>query len=101
MDRRGRLFVAAGLNRPNPPFETADRWRGGIYVLNDRGRLLQFVPIPNDEVTNCALGGEGANTLFVTAGGHLWSVPIDGFISKLQPNRSSRGAHLRLTPPSR
>jgi gluconolactonase len=72
MDREGRLYVAAGLNRPNQPYETADKLRGGIYVLSPRGRLLQFVPIPNDEVTNCAFGGSERKTLFITAGGHLW-----------------------------
>jgi gluconolactonase len=27
-------------------------------------------------VTNCAFGGPDFKTLFVTAGGHLWSVPV-------------------------
>jgi len=80
MDQRGRLYVAAGLNVPNPPYETADSagaGRAGIYVLTSRGRLLQFVPIANDEVTNCAFGEPDLKTLFVTAGGHLWSFPVD------------------------
>jgi gluconolactonase len=77
MDLAGRLFVAAGLNKPNPPFETADRLLAGIYILSPRGSLLQFVPIPNDEVTNCAFGGPNRQTLFITAGGHLWSLPVD------------------------
>ncbi len=33
MDQQGRFYVAAGLNVPNPPFETADHLRGGVYVL--------------------------------------------------------------------
>ena len=74
MDQRGRLYVAAGLNRPNPPYETADRLRGGLYVLSPEGELLTFVAIPNDEVTNCAFGGPDLKTIFITAGGHLWSV---------------------------
>lgn len=76
MDRKGRLFVAAGLNRAHPPFET-DEFKGGIYVLSPEGRLLDFVPIPVDEVTNCAFGHADLKTLFITAGGTLWSIPIE------------------------
>lgn len=73
-DRQGRLYVAAGLNVANPPYETADRWLGGIYVLSPEGKLLQFVGIPTDEVTNCAFGGRKGRTLYVTAGGRLWEL---------------------------
>jgi gluconolactonase len=77
MDRKGRLFVAAGLNKPHLPAETADKFKGGVYILSPEGKLLEFVPIPNDEVTNCAFGGEDLKTLFITAGGTLWSVGVD------------------------
>jgi gluconolactonase len=77
MDRKGRLFVAGGLNKPHPPAETADKFKGGIYILSPEGKLLEFVPIPNDEVTNCAFGGPDLKTLFITAGGTLWSVEVD------------------------
>jgi len=77
MDQRGRLYVAAGLNVANPPFETAEKFRGGIYLLTPLGRRLKFVPIPNDEVANCAFGGADLKTLFITAGGHLWSWRVD------------------------
>ncbi len=74
MDAEGRLYVAAGLNKPHPPYETADEFKGGIYILSPEGKLLEFVPIPRDEVTNCAFGGADLKTLFVTAGGSLWSI---------------------------
>ena len=76
MDQDGRLFVAAGLNKAHPPFETVDEFKGGIYILSPAGELLEFVAIPNDEVTNCAFGGPDLKTLFVTAGGTLWSIPV-------------------------
>jgi gluconolactonase len=76
LDAAGRLFVAAGLNRQNPPFETQAEPTGGVYVFSPEGKLLQFIPIPRDEVTNCAFGGDDLNTLFVTAGGSLWSIPV-------------------------
>ena len=76
MDREGRLYVAGGRNEPNK-FETADKFKGGVYILSPQGSLLQFVPIPNDEVTNCAFGGPDWKTLFITAGGNLWSIRVN------------------------
>ena len=74
-DIKGRLYVAAGLNRPHPPAEPADDVPGGIYVIDPQtGKLLAFVPVPTDEVTNCAFGGEDRRTLFITAGGILYSI---------------------------
>ena len=74
LDSAGRLYVAAGLNKPNLPWETADPPTAGIYVFSPEGQLLEFARIPRDETTNCAFGGEDLKTLFVTAGGSLWSL---------------------------
>ena len=73
-DRQGRLYVAAGLNKPNPPAEPATDVKGGIYMLRPDGKLLAFLPVPTDEVTNCAFGGEDLKTLYITAGGTLYSI---------------------------
>jgi gluconolactonase len=77
LDAAGRLFVAAGLNRQNPPFETQEKPTAGVYVFSPAGELLEFIPIPRDETTNCAFGGEDLKTLFVTAGGTLWSFRVN------------------------
>ncbi len=77
MDRANRLYVAAGLNKSNSPFETVEPYPAGIYVLSREGLLLEFVPIPKDEVTNCAFGGDDFRTLFITAGGTLWSLRVN------------------------
>jgi gluconolactonase len=77
LDSEGRLYVAAGLNKPNPPFETQGKPTAGVYVFSPEGELQQFIPIPRDECTNCAFGGDDLKTLFVTAGGTLWSVPVE------------------------
>ena len=74
MDVENRIFVAAGLNKPNPPHESSTPYPGGVYILSERGRLLDFIPVPTDEVTNCAFGGKEMKTLFITAGGSLWSI---------------------------
>ncbi len=73
-DQLGRLFVAAGLNKPNPPCEPDPEKKGGIYVLSPEGKLLTFLPVPRDEVTNCAFGGDDRRTLYITAGGTLYSI---------------------------
>jgi gluconolactonase len=73
-DREGRLYVAAGLNKPNPPAEPAADVKGGVYVLSPAGELLAFLPVPRDEVTNCAFGGDDLKTLYITAGGTVYSI---------------------------
>ncbi len=73
-DAAGRIYVAAGLNKDNLPNETRLPYPGGIYVFSRKGQLMDYLPIPNDEVTNCAFGGKDLKTLYITAGGHLWSI---------------------------
>ncbi|MBY0458194.1 MAG: SMP-30/gluconolactonase/LRE family protein, partial [Gemmataceae bacterium] len=46
-DAKGRLYVAGGLNKPNPPAEPADDVKGGVYVIDpESGKLLAFVGVP-------------------------------------------------------
>ncbi len=74
-DQKGRLYVAGGLNKPNPPAEPAEDVKGGIYVIDPRaGKLLAFLSVPRDEVTNCAFGGDDLRTLYITAGGTIYSI---------------------------
>ncbi len=73
-DVEGRLYVAGGLNKPNPPAEPATDVKGGIYVFSPEGKLLAFLPVPRDEVTNCAFGGVDRKTLYITGGGTLYSI---------------------------
>ncbi|MCE9561303.1 MAG: SMP-30/gluconolactonase/LRE family protein [Planctomycetes bacterium] len=74
-DSKGRLYVAGGLNKPNPPAEPATDVKGGVYVIDpESGKLLAFVGVPTDEVTNCAFGGDDLKTLYITGGGTLYSI---------------------------
>ena len=77
-DIAGNLYVAGGLNKPNLPFEPDVDIKGGIYVINPNlemsKRLITFLPIPTDEVTNCAFGGSDKKTLYITGGGTLYSI---------------------------
>jgi len=72
-DRAGRLYVAGGLNKPNE-LEPAQDKKGGIYVFSPEGKLLAFLAVPRDEVTNCAFGGADLKTLYITGGGTLYSI---------------------------
>lgn len=74
IDEQGRLYVAGGRNEAVEPFESAEEFKGGVYVFSKDGKLVDFVPIPRDEVTNCAFGGPDLRTLYITAGGTLWSI---------------------------
>jgi len=74
MDAEGRIYVAAGTNKVTP-YET-NRFKAGCYILSPSGRLIDFIPTAPDEATNCAFGGADGKTLFITSGGHLWSVPL-------------------------
>jgi gluconolactonase len=82
MDTEGRLWVAGGRNEPVPPYETT-AFGAGVYVLTPEGELLNTIPIPKDETTNVAFGGEDLKTLYITAGGSLFSVaaPVPGRVS--------------------
>ena len=73
-DINGNLYVAAGTSESKPPFEPDASQRGGIYVFSPAGKLIDFVHVPRDEVTNCAFGGEDLKTLYITGGGTLYSI---------------------------
>jgi gluconolactonase len=76
MDTQGRLYVAGGRTKATA-HESDGKFKGGVYMFSPEGKLLEFVPIPVDEVTNLAFGSADLKTLFVTAGGTLWSIAVD------------------------
>ena len=72
-DTKGRIYVAGGLNKDNPPNEDSKK-KAGIYVFSKKGKFLDFVHIGRDECTNCTFGGKDLKTLYITAGGTLWTI---------------------------
>jgi sugar lactone lactonase YvrE len=38
------------------------------------GTLLAFLPVPTDEVTNCAFGGADGRELYASGGGTLYRI---------------------------
>jgi gluconolactonase len=76
IDTQGSLYAAAGLHRRRGTSETLDT-SPGVHVFSPAGKLLQFIPIPEDTITNCAFGGAGLRTLYVTAGKTLYQVRVE------------------------
>jgi gluconolactonase len=73
IDAEGNLYVAAGLHRRRGSSETLDT-RPGIHVISPRGKLLEFLEVPEDLITNCTFGGPDRRTLYITCGKLLLSV---------------------------
>ena len=76
IDSEGNLYVAAGLHRRRGTSETLDT-KCGVHVITPEGKLKDFIPIPEDTITNCAFGGPDLKTLYVTAGKTLFKVKVD------------------------
>jgi len=76
IDTQGNLWASAGLNALRGTAETLDT-KAGVYVISPQGRLLRFIPIPEDTITNNAFGGPDMKTLYVTAGKTLYKIRSD------------------------
>ncbi len=74
IDTQGNLYAAAGLIQRRSTDETLDT-KAGIHVFSPAGRLIEFMPIPEDLVTNCGFGGPGDKTLYVTSGKTVYKLP--------------------------
>jgi gluconolactonase len=76
IDTQGNLYASAGMNQLRGTSETLDN-KAGVYVISPEGKLLKFIPIPEDFITNNAFGGPDMKTLYVTAGKTLYKVRTD------------------------
>lgn len=76
IDSQGNLYAAAGMNQLRGTAETLAT-KTGVYVISPQGRLLKFIPIAEDYITNTAFGGPDMRTLYVTAGKTLYNVRTD------------------------
>ena len=73
IDTQGNLYASAGMNQLRGTSETLDT-KTGVYVISPQGKLLKFIPIPEDFISNNAFGGSDMKTLYVTAGKTLYKV---------------------------
>ena len=76
IDTQGNLYVSAGMNQLRGTAETLDT-RTGVYVISPQGKLLKYIPIGEDFITNNAFGGPDMKTLYVTAGKTLYKFRTD------------------------
>jgi gluconolactonase len=76
IDTQGNLYAAAGLNQLRGTSETLDT-KAGVHVISPEGKLINFIPIPEDTITNDAFGGADMKTLYVTAGKNLYRIRTD------------------------
>jgi gluconolactonase len=73
IDVEGNLYASAGLHRTRGTSETLDT-KCGVHVISPAGKLIEFIPIPEDTITNNAFGGPDMKTLYVTAGKTLYKL---------------------------
>jgi gluconolactonase len=76
IDTQGNLWASAGLNQLRGTSETLDT-KAGVHVISPEGKLIKFIPIPEDTITNNAFGGPDMKTLYVTAGKTLYRIRTD------------------------
>ena len=76
LDRDGNAYVTAGLNGGFSP-EQDSSVKAGVYIVSPEGKLLGFIPVPEDSVTNCTFGGPDLKTLYITAGTALWRIGLN------------------------
>lgn len=74
IDVEGNIYAAAGLHNRRGTHETLDT-KCGVHVISPQGKLLRFVPVPEDTITNTAFGGDGNKILYITAGKTLFQIP--------------------------
>jgi len=73
IDSQGNLYASAGMHRTRNTSETLDT-QCGVYVISPEGKLLKFIPIPEDYITNNTFAGADMKTLYITAGKTLYKV---------------------------
>jgi len=76
IDTQGNLYASAGMGQLRGTSETLDT-KTGIHVISPEGKLLKFIPIQEDYITNNAFGGADMKTLYVTAGKTLYRMRTD------------------------
>ena len=80
IDVAGNLYVSGGMNtdfrgssEARPSNETLDN-KAGVYVISPQGKLIRFIPVPEDRITNNTFGGSDMKTLYITAGKTLFKI---------------------------
>ncbi len=75
IDSEGNVYAAAGLNATRGTSETLDT-KPGIHVFDPKGARVNYIPIPEDTITNVCFGGGDLRTVYVTAGKTLFKFRV-------------------------
>tara|TARA_B100001013_G_scaffold328678_1_gene242545 strand:+ start:107 stop:1054 length:948 start_codon:yes stop_codon:yes gene_type:complete len=75
VDAQGNLWIAAGILMPRGEGESSIN-PPGIYVVDPLGKLLGFISVPEDVITNLAFGGADKKTAYITAGNTLFQIRL-------------------------
>ena len=75
MDTKGNLYIAGGRNVASKT-ETADEFKGGVFIISPAGKLIEFLSLPKDETTNIAFAGRDLKTLYITSAGQLYTIRV-------------------------
>ena len=60
IDTKGNLYAVAGLHQKRGTQETLDT-KAGVHVFAPDGKLVKFISLPEDTVTNCTFSGNTSN----------------------------------------
>ncbi|MBI2994490.1 MAG: SMP-30/gluconolactonase/LRE family protein [Gammaproteobacteria bacterium] len=75
LDELGNVYIAAGLNTPNPPAED-DSVPAGVHIFSPEGTQLGVISVPMDLITNVCFGDTDLRTLYITCGHTLFYVRL-------------------------
>jgi len=75
LDTKGNFWVAGGRNIASAT-ETIDEFKGGLFIISPQGKLIEFLPLPKDETTNCGFAGPDLKTLYITSAESLYKIRV-------------------------
>ncbi|MCX7665349.1 MAG: SMP-30/gluconolactonase/LRE family protein [Gemmataceae bacterium] len=75
---KGRAIDGMAITKEGLVVATAGSGKeAGIYVFNPEGKVVDFLPTPEDP-TNCCFAGKDMKTLYITAGKSLYRIDTKG-----------------------
>jgi gluconolactonase len=77
IDRDGNLYLSVREGRKPGNTAAEPDVKNGVYVVSPAGKLLRFIAIEEEPITNNTFGGPDMKTLYVTAGKSVYKVQVD------------------------
>jgi gluconolactonase len=85
LDELGNVYIAAGVNVPNPAEDASVP--AGVYIFDPDGRQIGVIRLALDLITNVTFGDTDLRTLYITCGHVLFWVrlKVRGFVLWPEP----------------